>query len=187
MPHDPIMDIVNNEEVLYQDAQGLYAKWYRLSNWSRKDALAEAKRLAKHFADAIGGYGNRDVSIAAKEMVDEYLTEYKPYHDGTSKSGTNPNYMGSHDTGSLDVIMVDQTGAKRLKARIAGATLVGDIIPMIIVKMGLPITGPDGRPMSYSLDWKEGGVRLLETQTLSEAGVRTGESLIMYPEMSAGY
>jgi hypothetical protein len=52
--------------------------------------------------------------------------------------------------------------------------------------MNLPVTGPDGQPMSYSLDHKEGGKRLREEQTLPEAAVRSGDHLIIYPEIVAG-
>jgi len=45
---------------------------------------------------------------------------------------------------------------------------------------------PDGQPMSYSLDHKEGGRRLLESSTLIEAGVQNGDHLIVYPEVVAG-
>jgi len=40
--------------------------------------------------------------------------------------------------------------------------------------------------MSYSLDHKEGGKRLLENQTLTDAGVCDGDHLIVYPEIVAG-
>jgi hypothetical protein len=46
--------------------------------------------------------------------------------------------------------------------------------------------GPDGQPMSYSLDHKEGGKRLREDQTLPVAAVRDGDHLIVYPEIVAG-
>ena len=52
--------------------------------------------------------------------------------------------------------------------------------------MSLPVMGPDGQPMSYSLDHKEGGKRLREDQTLIEAAVRDGDHLIVYPEIVAG-
>ena len=46
--------------------------------------------------------------------------------------------------------------------------------------------GPDGQPMSYSLDHKEGGTRLREEQTLPQARVNDGDHLIVYPEIVAG-
>jgi len=46
--------------------------------------------------------------------------------------------------------------------------------------------GPDGQPMSYSLDHKEGGKRLRDDQTLLDALVKDGDHLIVYPEIVAG-
>ena len=51
---------------------------------------------------------------------------------------------------------------------------------------GLGLWRPDGQPMSYSLDHKEGGNRLREDQTLLAAGVKDGAHLIVYPESVAG-
>lgn len=90
------------------------------------------------------------------------------------------------DTLGLAVTFLDQTGAKTVKAKISPTVRVKNIIPAIITKMLLPITAPDGTPMSYSLDWKNGGRRLLEDQTLPEAGVKDGDVLIVFPEIVAG-
>jgi hypothetical protein len=84
------------------------------------------------------------------------------------------------------VTFLDQTGAKSVDAVIADTVIVKRILPNIITKMNLPVTGPDGQPMSYSLDHKEGGRRLREEQTLPEATVRDGDHLIVYPEIVAG-
>ncbi len=96
------------------------------------------------------------------------------------------------DTGSnatqkrTRVTFLDQTGAKSVEAEIADSVSVKRILPNIITRMNLPIMGPDGQPMSYSLDHKEGGKRLREDQTLIEASVRDGDHLIVYPEIVAG-
>ncbi len=84
------------------------------------------------------------------------------------------------------VIFLDQTGAKSVEAVVADTVTVKRILPNIITKMNLPVVGPDGQPMSYSLDHKEGGRRLREDQTLVEALVRDGDHLIVYPEIVAG-
>jgi len=84
------------------------------------------------------------------------------------------------------VIFLDQTGAKSVNAVIADMVTVKRILPNIITKMNLPVMGPDGQPMSYSLDHKEGGKRLLEDQTLIDAEVNDGDHLIIYPEIVAG-
>jgi len=90
------------------------------------------------------------------------------------------------ETQGVTVTFLDQTGAKSVKAKIAPGVTVSKIIPNIITKMQLPATAPDGTPMSYSLDHKEGGKRLQETQTLEGAGVKEGDHLIVYPEIVAG-
>jgi hypothetical protein len=84
------------------------------------------------------------------------------------------------------VTFLDQTGAKSVEAVIADTVPVKRIIPNIITKMNLPVMGPDGQPMSYSLDHKEGGKRLREDQTLVEARVGEGDHLIVFPEIVAG-
>ena len=84
------------------------------------------------------------------------------------------------------VTFLDQTGAKSVDAVVSETITVKRILPNIITKMNLPVVGPDGQPMSYSLDHKEGGKRLREDQTLNEALVRDGDHLIVYPEIVAG-
>ena len=96
------------------------------------------------------------------------------------------SYGGNADPSGIQVTFLDQTGAKSVKAVIAFSVPVSRIIPNIITKMSLPATSPDGQPMSYSLDHKEGGRRLLESWTLVEADVQNGDHLIVYPEVVAG-
>lgn len=96
------------------------------------------------------------------------------------------SYGGNVDANGTQVTFLDQTGAKSVKAVIAFTVPVSRILPNIITKMNLPASSPDGQPMSYALDHKEGGRRLLEHQTLVEAGVRNGDHLIVYPEVVAG-
>ncbi len=85
-----------------------------------------------------------------------------------------------------EVTFLDQTGAKSVEALVSHTVSVRRILPNIITKMNLPVVGPDGQPMSYSLDHKEGGRRLNEEQTLPAANVRDGDHLIVYPEIVAG-
>jgi len=84
------------------------------------------------------------------------------------------------------VTFLDQTGAKSVEAVVSDTVTVRKILPSIITKMNLPVIGPDGQPMSYSLDHKEGGRRLQEDQTLTGASVNDGDHLIVYPEIVAG-
>jgi hypothetical protein len=97
-----------------------------------------------------------------------------------SAEATNTERKGTR------VTFLDQTGAKSVEAVVADTVTVRKILPNIITKMNLPVIGPDGQPMSYSLDHKEGGRRLLEDQTLVASNVREGDHLIIYPEIVAG-
>ena len=84
------------------------------------------------------------------------------------------------------VTFLDQTGAKSVDAVVSDSITVRRILPNIITEMNLPVVGPDGQPMSYSLDHKEGGRRLHEDDTLMGSNVRDGDHLIVYPEIVAG-
>ena len=72
------------------------------------------------------------------------------------------SHGGNADPTGIQVTFLDQTGAKSVKAVIAFSVPVSRILPNIITKMNLPVTSPDGQAMSYSLDHKEGGKRLVE-------------------------
>jgi hypothetical protein len=84
------------------------------------------------------------------------------------------------------VTFLDQTGAKSVEAVIADTVTVKRLLPNVITKMNLPVMAPDGQPMSYSLDHKEGGKRLHEEQTMVSATINDGDHLIVYPEIVAG-
>ena len=88
----------------------------------------------------------------------------------------------------IEVIYREVEGLPKgsVKAVIAHSVPVSRIIPNIITKMNLPAISPDGQPMSYALDHKEGGRRLLESWSLVEGGVQNGDHLIVYPEVVAG-
>ena len=84
------------------------------------------------------------------------------------------------------VRFLDQTGSKFVDAIIADTVPVRRILPNVITKLSLPVIGPDGQPISYSLDHREGGKRLNEDKTLADNNVSSGDHLVVYPEMVAG-
>ena len=94
--------------------------------------------------------------------------------------------VGTSQKQGTKVTFLDQTGAKSVEAVVSETVTVKRILPSIITKMNLPVIGPDGQPMSYSLDHKEGGRRLLDDETLVNANVNEGDHLIIYPEIVAG-
>jgi predicted urease superfamily metal-dependent hydrolase len=85
MPQDSIMDMVNNEEPLYNDMNAMFDKWVEEGDvWSERSALSEARALAAHFAEALemspyidGKYSPSDI----REAADQMLEDFEQYRD----------------------------------------------------------------------------------------------------------
>lgn len=63
---------------------------------------------------------------------------------------------------------------------------IQELLPELITTLGVPVTGPDGRPISYRLDSKSQGRSVLEEETLEEASIPEGDRLILSPVVVAG-
>ncbi len=88
--------------------------------------------------------------------------------------------------GKVNVIVVDATGNKEQKVGLPDDIKCGIIMVKLAEKIKLPSVGPDGNPISYKFIHKVTGRQLLETQTLSEAGIKDGDVLRLQPEITAG-
>lgn len=88
--------------------------------------------------------------------------------------------------GKVNVVIVDATGNKEQKVGLPDDIKCGIIMVKLVEKIKLPSVGPDGNPISYKFIHKASGRQLLETQTLSEAGVKDGDVLRLQPEITAG-
>jgi WXG100 protein secretion system (Wss), protein YukD len=86
---------------------------------------------------------------------------------------------------AIQVELEDHTGNVQQLAKLADDASVGDLIPAIITALGLPITDPSGRRITYHLSYQNR--QLQEDETLESAGVQTGDSLTIVPEMTAGH
>jgi len=86
----------------------------------------------------------------------------------------------------ISVVIVDATGNKEQRVGLPDDIKIGIIMVKLIEKIKLPIIGPDGNPISYKFIHKVTGRQLLETQTLTEAGIKDGEVLRLQPEITAG-
>ncbi len=86
----------------------------------------------------------------------------------------------------VDVIIVDATGNKEQKVGLPDDVRCGVIMVKLVEKIKLPSVGPDGNPISYKFIHKVTGKQLLETQTLAEAGIKSGDVLRLQPEITAG-
>ncbi len=63
---------------------------------------------------------------------------------------------------------------------------VKDLLPELTTSLELPVTGPDGRPMTYRLDSKALGRELKEDETLAQAGIPQNDRLMMTADVTAG-
>jgi hypothetical protein len=85
----------------------------------------------------------------------------------------------------LAVTVVLPSGGSRT-AEIPDDVVVKELLPELTTSLELPVTGPDGRPMSYRLDSKALGRELKEDETLVQAGVPKDDRLMMTADVTAG-
>jgi uncharacterized ubiquitin-like protein YukD len=86
----------------------------------------------------------------------------------------------------INVMIIDATGNKQQEAVLPDDAPIKRIIEALLPKMKMPVTGPDGEPISYKFHHKASGKQLTENQSLSDAGVKEGDVLRLYPEITAG-
>ena len=85
----------------------------------------------------------------------------------------------------LSVNVVLPSGGSRT-AQLPDDVAVKELLPELTTSLELPVTGPDGRPMSYRLDSKALGRELNEDETLSQAGIPKDDRLMMTADVTAG-
>jgi len=88
--------------------------------------------------------------------------------------------------GSITVQVWDATGNKRQDVELPDNAPINRILAVLISRLSLPDTGPDGQPLSYKFHHKASGKQLLDDQSLSDAGVDEGDILRLQPEITAG-
>jgi len=86
----------------------------------------------------------------------------------------------------INVTIIDATGNKETQATLPDDAPVRKIMEALLPRMKMPLDGPDGEPLSYKFHHKASGKQLSENQTLAQAGVKEGDVLRLYPEITAG-
>jgi len=81
-------------------------------------------------------------------------------------------------------IVLPNGGVRR--ADIPDDVSIRDLLAELTSLLELPTVGPDGRPMGYRIDSKALGRELLESETLSEAGVPADDRLMVTTDITAG-
>ena len=85
----------------------------------------------------------------------------------------------------ITVQVWDATGNKR-QEELPDDAPVNRILAVLLDKMRLPQTAPDGQPLSYKFYHKRSGKQLLDEQCLADVGVQEGDVLRLNPEITAG-
>lgn len=86
----------------------------------------------------------------------------------------------------ITVQVWDPTGNKRTEVELPDDAPVNRILAVLLDKMSMPKTAPDGQPLSYKFHHKASGKQLVDDQTLGDVGVRGGDVLRLQPEITAG-
>ena len=86
----------------------------------------------------------------------------------------------------LNLTITDVTGSKEQSAAVPGDAPVIRVIAKLIELMQLPLTGPDGQPLSYRFHHRGSGRQLRDDDTLEQAGVADGDTLRLVAEITAG-
>lgn len=86
----------------------------------------------------------------------------------------------------INVTIIDATGNKEQLATLPDDAAISRIMEVLLPKMKMPVTGPDGQPISYKFHHKVSGKQLKDDQTLAGAGVKDGDVLRLHPEITAG-
>lgn len=87
---------------------------------------------------------------------------------------------------ALEIVITDATGAREQEATVPDDAPVVRLIARLIELMGLPVTGPDGQPLSYKFHHRSSGRQLRDEETLADAGVQPGDTLRLIAEVTAG-
>lgn len=87
----------------------------------------------------------------------------------------------------INVQVWDATGNKKTEVELPDDAPVNRILAVLLEKLSLPQTSPDGQQLSYKFHHKRSGKQLLDEQCLSEVNVQDGDVLRLQPEITAGY
>ena len=87
---------------------------------------------------------------------------------------------------SIEIVVTDATGSKQQSVSVPDDAPTIRLIAKLVEVMNLPLSGPDGQPLSYKFHHRSSGRQLRDEQTLSEAGVAPGDLIRLIAEITAG-
>lgn len=86
----------------------------------------------------------------------------------------------------IDVTVTDAGGAMQKSVTVPDDAQSVKIIAALVDQLKLPITSPDGTPMSYKFHHVETSRQIGDDNTLASVGVQHGDTLRLIPEIIAG-
>ncbi|MCX6887739.1 MAG: EsaB/YukD family protein [Verrucomicrobia bacterium] len=87
---------------------------------------------------------------------------------------------------NINVTVFDSTENKRVPVELPDDAPANKLIAVLVEKLKLPKSGPDGAPLSYKFHHKNSGKQVQDAQSLAQAGVKEGDILRLQPEITAG-
>src|SRR5690349_20340377 len=89
--------------------------------------------------------------------------------------------------GMVKVKVSDISGSRTNEVEAPDDVAISRILVVLVERMNLPLSSPDGQLMSYKLHHRRTGTQLLDNQTFAEAGVLNRDELRLQPEITAGH
>lgn len=86
----------------------------------------------------------------------------------------------------IDITITDATGARRQEATVPDNVPSIRVIAKLVEILNLPLVAPDGQPMSYKFHHLQSSKQVPDSLPLAEAGVKSGDTLRVVPEITAG-
>lgn len=87
---------------------------------------------------------------------------------------------------TMTLTITDATGTKTQPAEVPADAQTVRVVARVVQAMNLPLTGPDGQPLSYKFHHRGTGRQLRDEDTLAGAGVQDGDTLRLVAEITAG-
>lgn len=86
----------------------------------------------------------------------------------------------------IEIVITDATGARSDDVVVPNDAPSARIIAKLVEVLSLPLTAPDGQPMSYKFHHMQSSRQVRDEQSLADAGVSAGDTLRLVPEITAG-
>ncbi|UCG85629.1 MAG: EsaB/YukD family protein [Gemmatimonadota bacterium] len=88
--------------------------------------------------------------------------------------------------GMIKIRVLDVSGSRSREVEAPDDVSIDRLLVLLVERMKLPLNAPDGQLMSYKLHNRRTGRQLLDSETLSEAGIGPGAELRLQAEITAG-